>query len=152
MFISMFTKCEMEVYETLAAVCIERRETLYDGGRKSSLLQLRASVEQELHVVHVMDQLNLKGDTQCAGGTVDASCITLSSLTDKGEWWNANLGLRYRRLIRMPRGSLTSLQREYLQEYELASASERKVTSSSSSGLSSVAVDCCQLSSIAIDC
>ena len=84
----MFTECGMEVYETSAAVYIERQETSRDGGRNSSLLQLRASVEQlhqQLYAIHeVMDQLNLEEDTR--NSRVEAWMghvqTTLSSLTD----------------------------------------------------------------------
>ena len=44
----------MGVYETSAGVYCELQETSRKGGRKSSLLQLRASVEYAIHVV--MDQ------------------------------------------------------------------------------------------------
>ena len=58
----------MEVYETSAAICIEHQETSWDGGRNSSLLRLRASVEQlhqQLYAMHeMMDQLNLEEDTR----------------------------------------------------------------------------------------
>ena len=83
----MFTECGMEVYETSTAVCIERQETSRNGGRNSSLLQLRASVEQlhqQLYAIHVMDQLNLEEDTR--NSRVEAWMghvqTTLSSLTD----------------------------------------------------------------------
>ena len=84
----MFTECGMEVYETSAAVYIERQQTSRDGGRNSSLLQLRASVEQlhqQLYAIHgVMDQLNLEEDTR--NSQVEAWMghvqTTLGSLTD----------------------------------------------------------------------
>ena len=82
----MFTECGIEVYETSTAVYIERQETSRNGGRNSSLLQLRASVEQlhqQLYAIHVVDQLNLEEDT--LNSQVEAwmdHVQTLSRLTD----------------------------------------------------------------------
>ena len=78
----------MEVYETSAAVYIERQETSRDGGRHSSLLQLRASMEQlrqQLYAIHeVMDKLNLEEDVRNARVEAWMGHVrtTLSSLTD----------------------------------------------------------------------
>ena len=77
-YIPMFTECGMEVYETSAAVWAELQGTSRNCGSSGSLHRLRTSVEQlhqQLYATHeVVDQLNLKEDTQCGGGSMDGSC------------------------------------------------------------------------------
>ena len=53
----MFTECAMEVYKILGTVYIECQETSRDGGRNSSLLQLRENMEQlhqQLYAIQYM--------------------------------------------------------------------------------------------------
>ena len=72
----------MALVNSVYSCCLHRttEKTSHDGGKNTSLLQLRAGFEklhQQLHAIHeVMIQLNLEEDTQCTGGgSVDGSCI-----------------------------------------------------------------------------
>ena len=77
----------MEVYNTLGTVYIEFRETSQDGGRNSSLVQLRENVEQlhqVLYAIHeAMVRLSLEQDARITCIEARTGHVrTLGSLVD----------------------------------------------------------------------
>ena len=63
-YITMFAECGMEVYETMGVVWVEEEDSKYSTEQTSSMIRVRACVEQlpqQLYTVHeLMDKLNLE--------------------------------------------------------------------------------------------
>lgn len=84
----MFTECGMEVYETMDTVWIEEDTGGYNAERSSSMIRIRACVEQlqqQLHTVHeLMEKIDLEDTvrSQRIEGWVNHVQATLGSLTN----------------------------------------------------------------------
>ena len=85
----MFKETGMEVYETMATICVEEEENSRHGAeRTSSMIRVRACVEQlqqQLYTIHkLMDQLDLEDTvrSEWIEGWVNHVQTTLGSLTN----------------------------------------------------------------------